>query len=638
MSILNQSEETGTPSTPTTGRQKIYPKSGGIYALNDAGVETKLVTGTGTASGTNTGDQTATTVSNTPAGNIAATTVQSAINELDTEKEALSNKDASSGYIGKTLEKLNIWNAGRTALSFLVSLATSERTQNLPDKDGTFAMLDDISSVSIASGSDFYFDNTEIIGAGTGPQTIPVESLLSTPSLLVEEIQSIAVTNQTLLLGDAYMDGAIGSTTIPAGQWEFHIYRYVSATGGISEILQSIYTNHTETGTIAITGTGTSRTATVTGGTPFVAGDAGATISVCAWIQTPNGQFRITGYTSTSVVTIECLSTYTNETGVAFSKDTYRFKATTGDIQETVVTEQLIPYFLVAPITIAATDKLVTRMFAKTDSVSAKTVSFVYGGEISYSHFHSTLTPRHSSLSNLDYANAGHTGFQPTLTLGTGVAAALAVNVGSAGAVALYDADIAAIAGLTSAADKGIQFTGSGIAGLFDLTAAAKTVLDDATVGAMVNTLGGATSLGTGGLVRGVTGTWTPAFGASSVAPSGVTLDIAVGTYTKNGNECTVSGHIRSDAVTDVGSGNLTIVGLPYAAANVTNAWFHTTCSANSFTTNQPSGVAILPNESFVRVYYRAASNSALSSLTVAELANSANSNELSFSITFITA
>lgn len=67
----------------------------------------------------------------------------------------------------------------------------------------------------------------------------------------------------------------------------------------------------------------------------------------------------------------------------------------------------------------------------------------------------------------------------------------------------ISDAELLAIAGLTSAADKGIQFTGAGTAGTFTLTTAAKTVLDDATVAAMVDTLGGASSLGTGGLVRG---------------------------------------------------------------------------------------------------------------------------------------
>lgn len=43
-----------------------------------------------------------------------------------------------------------------------------------------------------------------------------------------------------------------------------------------------------------------------------------------------------------------------------------------------------------------------------------------------------------------------------------------------------YDADLAAIAGLTSAADKGIMFTGSGTAAVYTLTAAGLALLDDA--------------------------------------------------------------------------------------------------------------------------------------------------------------
>jgi hypothetical protein len=132
---------------------------------------------------------------------------------------------------------------------------------------------------------------------------------------------------------------------------------------------------------------------------------------------------------------------------------------------------------------------------------------------------------------------------------GTGVLTALAVNVGSAGAVVvnggaggtpssltLTNATGLPTAGLVDAAvtlakmanlaqDQFIGRTtaSTGVPQTATITAAARTVLDDTTVSAMLDTLGGASALGTGGVVRGTSPTiTTPTISGAITFPDGV--------------------------------------------------------------------------------------------------------------------
>ena len=57
--------------------------------------------------------------------------------------ENVANKDASNGYAGLTLFKLNMRNVANTFTSFFTNTNTAARTYTLPDKDGTVAMLSD---------------------------------------------------------------------------------------------------------------------------------------------------------------------------------------------------------------------------------------------------------------------------------------------------------------------------------------------------------------------------------------------------------------------------------------------------------------------------------------------------------------
>lgn len=160
---------------------------------------------------------------------------------------------------------------------------------------------------------------------------------------------------------------------------------------------------------------------------------------------------------------------------------------------------------------------------------------------------------------------------------------------------------LSALSGLTSAADKLPYFTGSGTAALADLSAFARTILDDANAAAVRTTIGAQASLGftpvdsasanyvdlTDG---GATTLHTHAGGSGDVIDSG----IVVGQLTKG---VTDSKHITAAAIIPPATNILTLTNAAAStlALNITSAKTLTLTAADNYTLTVPAtGTAAL--------------------------------------------
>lgn len=254
---------------------------------------------------------------------------------------------------------------------------------------------------AVGSANKFYLDATNILADNL--------TLSVAPSSYAEIINSKTVLIATSpVFFERFISNPLGVTSIPAGTWQFDIYAATENNSGTNEIKLRVNKRVIQLGmTATYTGAGATRTLTVSGGTPFLAGMANADRLLAGLTETGGGTPQtswISAFISTSVVTVTLTDpAFVNVAGVPFDAIyEFLFQDTTEDI--TGSTPTLYSTLSVQPefTGLTETDRLVVAFFGNTtDDSGNDTMYLYYGGTEHFTHIITPLITKHNDLSNL---------------------------------------------------------------------------------------------------------------------------------------------------------------------------------------------------------------------------------------------
>jgi hypothetical protein len=258
-------------------------------------------------------------------------------------------------------------------------------------------------SASAGTGVVFY-NATPVITAAGANSDVAILTFASIPVTTAEQVITGTATSNTVLFS-AFVTVALNRLLFDAGVYDFTIWAGVDSIAGnsVTTITRQIYTaTPFVVGTVTTTGTGSSRTATASSGTPFATSviDASATNTTASYLQTPQGLYQITARTSDTVVTITTPSGYTNESAVAGTAWKKLFGITTPEITSISPNYTVFDVVTTQPSTVVtAATKMGILGFVTSDHT--RTISLTYNGEDRNTHVNTPLANLHNDLAGL---------------------------------------------------------------------------------------------------------------------------------------------------------------------------------------------------------------------------------------------
>ena len=405
--------------------------------------------------------------------------------------------------------------------------------------NGTNWINTNASSAGAGAGVVLY-NATPVISALGTQSNVSVATLASVPVVTAEQTATGTAASNTILFS-AFISGPLNRTVIDSGIWDFSNWIGVNSHTGTNTLTRQVYTAIPfVTGTVTITGAGTSRTATASAGTPFATAviDASATNTTASYLQTPAGLYQITARTSDTVVTIGNVpTTYTNETAVAGTVLKKLFGITTPEINN------ITPDYGLYEVTTTAASYAITTatgvgILGFFTSSTTHTITVPYNGTEHNTHVNTPLVNVHNELAGLNGGTSNQY-YHSTLAEYTGTGTGVFVRDTSPILVTPALGTPTALVG-TNITGTATAFTASNVTTNANLTGGVTSVGNAATVVTNANLTGGVTSVGNAATVitnANLTGGVTSVGNAATV----ITNANLTGEATSTGNAVTLT-------------------------------------------------------------------------------------------------